>query len=85
MEATSRKTEALKSLGFTGAIVATSGDQDGYLQAIVDTSTQSLTPYVIYAGNTPSFPTNLIIKNNPDLEAIKKAGYSGNLFLLTNQ
>lgn len=83
LEATSRKTTALKALGFTGVIVATSQDQDGYLQAIIDTTTPSMTPYILYTGSIPTTPCNLVIENSADLETIKKAGYSGNLFLIS--
>lgn len=83
LEATSRKITALKALGFTGAIVASSQDQDGYLQAIIESSAPTLTLYVLYTGNIPTFYTNLIVENNTYLEAIKKAGYPGNLFLIS--
>lgn len=83
IEATSRKVMALKSLGFTGAIIATSRDQDGYLQAIIVATTPSLTPYILYTDNIPPFATNLVVETNSDLEAVKKAGYPGNLFLLS--
>ncbi len=83
MDATSRKVVALKSLGFTGVLTATSQDQDGYLQTIIDSTTTSLTPYILYIDSIPTFPTNLVVTNNIDLEAIKKAGYPGNLFFIT--
>jgi hypothetical protein len=83
MEASSRKATALQVLGFTGAIVATSQDQDGYLQSIVEATTPSITPYIRYTNTIPAFSTNLIVENSTDLEAIKKSGYPGSLFLLS--
>ena len=83
LDASSRKATALKSLGFTGVITATSQDHDGYLKTIVDATLPSLTPYILYTGDIPTFPANLIVESSTDLEIIKKAGYPGNLFLLS--
>lgn len=82
IEATTRKAVAIRGLGFTGAIVATSEDQDNYLQTIVDTSTSTLTPYVSYTGQLPKFNTNVIIDNDQDLSIIKNSGYQGKIYLL---
>ena len=85
IDATSRKVNALKSLGFTGVIVATSQDQDRYLHAIIDTTQPILIPYILYTGTIPDFKTNLIVTNSEDLATIKKAGYQGNLFKYTER
>jgi hypothetical protein len=85
MDATSRKSSALKSLGFTGAIVTTSQDSDEYLLPIVDSATSHLKPYVLYTGSLPTFTANLVIENDQDLEKIKTSGYQGDLYLVTQK
>lgn len=81
--ATEKKALALSELGLTGAIVATSNDSDGFLDAILSAANPHLTALVSYNGtNLPDQPVNLLIASKEDLTKIQQTGYSGKLFLL---
>jgi hypothetical protein len=85
IEATSIKANALETLGFTGVIVSTTQDEDNLLQTIVEATSKTLTPYLLYTGSVPTFKGNIVANNQEDLEILKESNYPGNIFLLTNQ
>jgi len=85
IEATSIKVKALETLGFTGVIVATTQDEDNLLQTLVDATSKTLVPYLLYTGIVPTLKGNIVVSNQKDLEILKESNYPGNIFLLTNQ
>lgn len=81
--ATEKKVVALGQLGVTGAIIATSYNDDGLLQTIVDAAIPHLTPFVRFDGqNIPEEKVNLVVTNPTDLNKIKATNYQGKLYLL---
>lgn len=81
--ATIKKVEALKLLGFDGAIVASSNNTDGYLESIFESASSVFTSLIRFNGNNiPIDALNLLVENQTDLDRIKNAGYTGNLYLL---
>lgn len=80
-----KKTTALQSLGFDGAVVASSNNADGYLETIFRASDSNFTPIIRFDGtHIPSGNFNLLIDNQLDLDRIKNAGFNGNLYLITS-
>ncbi len=81
--ATEKKAVALKQLGIKGAIIATSYNDDGLSQTIVDATTPHLIPFVRFDGqNIPEEKVNLVVTNPTDLNKIKATNYQGKLYLL---
>jgi hypothetical protein len=81
IDATLRKTEALKGLGFTSVIVATTKNDDGYLDSILTATKSHLIPYLFYTGTIPEFAENVIVSTESDLETLKKSNFAGNIYL----
>lgn len=82
--ATLTKTNALASLGFTGAVISSTDDSDGYLSTIIQAVPSDFTPILRFTGTVPSFPANLLVTNQSDLNTLKSANYSGQIFYFVN-
>lgn len=82
---TLQKMQALSSLGFTGAITATSNNNDGYLPAILSATTPAITPFILYTGELPTHSTNLVVKDEEALKELQKSSYNGVIYLLTEE
>ena len=82
---TLQKMQTLSSLGFTGAITATSNNNDGYLPAILSATAPAITHFVLYTGELPTIATNLVVKDKETLKTLQESSYKGVVYLITEE
>lgn len=77
--ATSKKSEAIKDLGITGIVLTTSSDDDGYLQAIIDSASPHIIPILRFDGAIPKTKQPIIVNTPSDFTTLTNANYSGQI------
>ena len=77
--ATAKKTETLKALVFTAAIVSSSSNMDTYLNSILEATSQNLTPILRFDREIPSSNTTILMNNPKDQIILKDASYTGHV------
>lgn len=80
--ATAKKTQALKAMGITSAIITDTTNSDGYLGAIVESANAYLVPVLRYNNEILSLPSIIFVTNKVDLDLLTQQNYSGKIALL---
>ena len=83
-DATATKTEALASLGFTGAIITSSSNIDGYQSSIIAAAKPYLVPLARFTGEIPASTSAIFVTNTADLGKLEKVDYQGKIVMLEN-
>jgi PHD/YefM family antitoxin component YafN of YafNO toxin-antitoxin module len=79
-----KKTEALKNLGFSGAVITSTDNQDGYLSSIVQASSTNLIPILRYSAEIPALKTAILVTSKNDLETLTNSNYPGQIYYLVS-
>lgn len=82
VEATRKKSLALKELGFDGAVVSTSRDEDGYLSDILKASNEIFLGLALYQNDQTPKLGSLVINHEEDSIKLKSSRFQGKIFLL---
>lgn len=77
--ATTKKSQAIQDLGFTGVIVTSSANQDEYLNTILEATRAYLDPIIRFTGEIPASSGTIVVNNASDFEKLKNSGYSGQI------
>lgn len=80
--ATQKKSQAIKALGISGAVITSSSNQDGFTGAIIEAARPYLTPVLRYNDSIPQGNTPILVTNNQEITTLKDANYSGEILTI---